>query len=360
MSRQPLRPLPNAINIGPKSITISTKEKPPKSFSVFAEKDSNRPSDPRGLKRGSDSHQPLSGRPAKLIRPSGAQYTSKAREPAISQASLEELVNRMVDEKLAKQALNDNDKASVPVLSEEIQRRLDALEQRVEKKEDGGRAEGLQYLLMAKQHTVRGEEASALRMYQLAVPFFPDNEKLANKMLALQDKMRQKREPKPLDSTQPLQPRPALTALPLTSNGHRKPSHELDDDYTDELQQRDDDYDSDASFHFKSKSKPKRQPVKAKVKSFNDSSSTDPLAEPASGELTPRSSRLLRIINTRDLSQIRLLRGVGLKKGEAIVNCLCEMDEEDESVLITSLDQLGGLRGVGSKTVENMRSGIAV
>ena len=69
---------------------------------------------------------------------------------------------------------------------------------------------------------------------------------------------------------------------------------------------------------------------------------------------------LLRIINTRDLSQIRLLRGVGLKKGEAIVNCLCEMDEEGESVLITSLHQLGGLRGVGSKTVENMRSGIAV
>jgi hypothetical protein len=32
---------------------------------------------------------------------------------------------------------------------------------------------------MAKQHQARGEDSSALRMYQLAAPHFPHNEKLA-------------------------------------------------------------------------------------------------------------------------------------------------------------------------------------
>ena len=68
---------------------------------------------------------------------------------------------------------------------------------------------------------------------------------------------------------------------------------------------------------------------------------------------TPRTKQLLDIINTKDVSKIKLLKGVGAKKAEAIVNCLCDLDDS-----VTSLGQLGKLKGVGVKTVENMRTGL--
>ena len=72
---------------------------------------------------------------------------------------------------------------------------------------------------------------------------------------------------------------------------------------------------------------------------------------------TPRTKQLLRIINTKDVSQIKLLKGVGAKKAEAIVNCLCDLEDDAR---VTSLGQLGKLKGVGVKTVQNMRSGLVV
>ena len=65
------------------------------------------------------------------------------------------------------------------------------------------------------------------------------------------------------------------------------------------------------------------------------------------------SAANIDIINTKDVSRIKLLKGVGAKKAEAIVNGLCDLDDT-----ITSLNQLGKLKGVGVKTVENMRAGL--
>jgi DNA uptake protein ComE-like DNA-binding protein len=87
---------------------------------------------------------------------------------------------------------------------------------------------------------------------------------------------------------------------------------------------------------------------------------------------TPRTKRLIAIINTRDVNQIKLLKGVGAKKAEAIVNCLCDLDDlvdhdssssSDEEkmerkTLVENLSQLGKLKGVGAKTVWNMRVGL--
>jgi DNA uptake protein ComE-like DNA-binding protein len=84
--------------------------------------------------------------------------------------------------------------------------------------------------------------------------------------------------------------------------------------------------------------------------------SEDELAHALTSQ-TPRTRHLLSIINTKDVSQIKLLKGVGAKKAESIVNCLCDLEDEAK---VTSLGQLGKLKGVGVKTVENMRSGVVV
>jgi DNA uptake protein ComE-like DNA-binding protein len=69
------------------------------------------------------------------------------------------------------------------------------------------------------------------------------------------------------------------------------------------------------------------------------------------------------------VSQIKLLKGMGAKKAEALVDCLCEMDQtsldttdsatvSDHQFQVNSLAQLSQLKGVGVKTVENMRQGV--
>ena len=84
----------------------------------------------------------------------------------VSKADLEEIIERKVEEILAAKVMNEPGKEPVEAISEKMQQRLDALEQRIETKQDV-KAEGLTYLLMAKQHHVRGEDGSALKMYQL-------------------------------------------------------------------------------------------------------------------------------------------------------------------------------------------------
>ena len=173
---------------------------------------------------------------------------------------------------------------------------------------------------MAKQHQARGEDVSALKMYQLARPFFPSNEKLESKIAHLERKTSSSHENRGC-------------AAPERTDG--------DNDYHDERQEASEDN------AFESR-KPKRRRL-AKTAPFADSN------EPP----TPRTEQLLRIINTRDVAQIKLLKGVGTKKAEAIVGSMMEMDEEENEVFVTGLMQLGGLRGVGVKTVENMRAGLA-
>lgn len=92
-----------------------------------------------------------------------------------------------------------------------------------------------------------------------------------------------------------------------------------------------------------------------------------------SHQMTPRTRRVLQVVNTRDLAQIKLLKGVGTKKAEGIIAALegHGADEDGNSVgrsstaattgpvAVTSLAQLAKMKGVSVKTVESMRVGIS-
>lgn len=333
LQRQPLRQLAQNVQMAPPT---RRPDKPIKAFSVYSDKGRSgervAPTSqvPNGasLKRSLDvSSSNTMMRPSKTMRPSGF---GRAIEHGLSKVEIEEMIERRIDQKIAERALSEKVNPA-EVLNSDLQKRLTSLEQRVAEKED---SEGLQYLLMAKQHQARGEDASALKMYQLAKPFFPHNEKLLNKINGLQEKITRKKE-------EVLQFQDNAMAV-STERTKRAYEDSRDKDYIDEA-----DGEADGSFVYKTKAR--KNISKQKVSIFRDQASTN-------GPPTPRTQQLLSIINSRDLAKIKLLKGVGMKKAELIVNSL----REDEDRLITDLEQLGSLKGVGWKTVENMRSGLSV
>ena len=378
IQRQALRPLSTLQNVPVNVLDPSTKpgEKPLKSFSVYSDRAKARQSNTSAqhrrtepaqnispLKRGSDSISTFSSRPAKSMRPADPSR-SLHHQTNISKASIEEMVEKKVEAILATRDSQETSKATDgDNISKQVQRRLELLEQKIEGKEDA-RAEGLTYLLMAKQHYVRGEDVSALKMYELAQPFFPTNEKLIGKISGLQDKIKIKRaqsnasrlpeheQPPSLNAPirQPSPPEPVCATL------QKSKDDPADDDNTENFEPpqtaADSDYESDNGFRFKAKSKK----ALSRSTKFTHAHALSP-----GDEMTPRTQKLLRIINTRDLGQIKLLKGVGAKKAEIIVDCLCEMDDGGvEDAVIESLGQLGRLKGVGAKTVENMRNGLGL
>jgi DNA uptake protein ComE-like DNA-binding protein len=215
-------------------------------------------------------------------------------------------------------------------------------------------------------------------MYQLALPYFPDNEKLKHKMHILQERLRVKREKQQQEtlgiSQEQVLPRLPVTAIndmPAQEESKKKRSRTFkefeepsDDEYRLENDAASDQSfeDNDAGFRFKQKS---RRAPRPKIRVFRDNDE-DMVARPRAvsvGEQTPRTRHILKIINTRDLAQIRLLKGVGAKRAETIVDCLQLLEEEhkeDGGVLVSSLAELSRMKGVGTKTVENMRSGVVV
>jgi len=301
----------------------------------------------------------MNNRPHKQLRTS-AEYSTIAQAHKIgtnnniSRADLESLVNRMVEEKLAERTI-DAIPTQVAPLNVDVQRRLEALEQRIQSQQDE-KTEGLQYLYMAKQHQARGENASALKMYELAESFFPGNEKLTSRIKKLRTILAAD---KAGESGQVLEEPHIHTAHPeLVPEKHSKQQYDDDEydddnhnhedaDYTNNTQIMDEEaYQSDSSFHFKSK-KAKSKKIIARPLQIHRDDQAPP---------TPRTSTLLRIINTKDLAQIKSLKGVGVKKAEGIVNCLLEMGGE----VIEDLAGLAAIKGVGMKTVDKMREGIVV
>jgi DNA uptake protein ComE-like DNA-binding protein len=361
LNRQPLRPLTSTANIPVDQ--QDKKQKPVKSFAVFTDKRRSLTRAnaanaanaaivrPTVQKRLPEPSFPSSTRPMKAVRP------NEAARSGLSKAEIEAMIDARVNEKIAEKALNAPT-AAPPALSGELQHRLDALEQRVSEKED---SEGLHYLLMAKQHHARGEDSSALRMFQLAQPYFPRNEKLANKISALQERIRRKREE---DSAYVSSSHDNVEThhQPAPVGKKTKKTYDTqDDDFYQDDYAPEPEAEAEDSFVFK----PKRKPApRMKVAIFRDNPD-GPLHSQNHNQSynsapSPRTKNLLRIINTRDVSQIRALKGVGAKKAEAIVSSLCDMDDDENGALITDLVQLGGLKGVGNKTVENMRVGLSV
>ncbi|KAL4862043.1 hypothetical protein BDV12DRAFT_179365 [Aspergillus spectabilis] len=367
--RQPLRPLAASVNVNlaaNKEASKAGDAKPPKAFSVYADKPRSRNSaqfkKPELPSRPSLNSETPGARPSKATRLGQPTGFSQKHQEDIS-AKIEELVEKKVEEILAVRAVSEKSRQTqVRELNEQVQRRLELLEQRIEGSEDD-RAEGLSYLLMAKQHQGRGEDNSALRMYQLALPFFPQNEKLVTKINTLKQRIQNKpRHMVEAASTPALETKKgpgSMLSLPSSKQGVKRPPVDVDADYEDTnsfAADSDSDFEETINLKRKKRTKTKQANLEMDLVSVDGDDSVP----------SPRTIHLLSIINSRDVSQIKLLKGVGVKKAEAIVDCLCDMDQNLESseaetqVRINSLAELSKLRGVGAKTVQSMRIGVLV
>ena len=400
IQRQPLRSLSAGINmnLGAHKVDGKLGDKPLKAFSVYSDGAKSRVSQvapPRSspLKRGSEAL--ASARPTKKAAratPTSFLRRGPAPEPSLSKATIEQLVEQKVSSILAAQrnqqihpqgppslqhisppsATSPQQHSNAVGVSEEVQRRLASIEQRLEGQE-GARAEGLSFLLMAKQHQARGEVNSALKMYQLAGPYFPGNEKLKRKIEVLRLRIEERKREEKRESDDCRQKTKSEDVEELETGEDDDESYRGGNTSCDEAVS-DADYASDFDAHNDERFRPSRN-KKPKIAQRHKKirvrvSSPDPLnlhvhtytgadrSAAAPAVLTPRTTQLISVINTRDVGQIKRLKGVGPKRAEGIVECLRELDEEGGEVV--NLKQLSGLRGVGRKTVEGMRSGIEV
>lgn len=259
----------------PKPDRISLASKPIRTHTSGIKKPSATTSS-GALKRNSSSHHRASHHPA-------------SKE---NQIDIENLVAKKVEEYLAAKALNESS-VSVPPpssndISDEVNKRLELLEQKIEKKADA-RAEGLTYILLGKQHQARGEIVAAIKMFQLAQTYFPDNEKLKKKIEGLV--VKRKSESSLAEAAE------AAFASHASSGGKFGGL-----DFGDELKGG------------KQRSKPKRTfAVFTDVEGDQESTrSGSPVRKRAmsagSLEQSPRTRQLLRIINSEDVEQIMKLK----------------------------------------------------
>ncbi|THV45160.1 hypothetical protein BGAL_0522g00010 [Botrytis galanthina] len=375
MQRQPLRPITNSHNTV--ANPAQKADKPAKAFSVYTDKTkatTARPSSstPALRKPNSNTKRPSDGvigsRVTKLARPVPSGFKSSTAD--ISAAKIEEMVERKVSEILANRALEQTSKTAPTEISEAVQKRLEALEKKIdENSAEDARSEGLRFLLMARQHKERGEETSALKMYEMALPFFPGQEKLLKKIEHLKSKIQAKntgvtKHSVLVDSEMRKPTAPFIQMRAPASSSQQNDeevrpvsskSSEPDAEYDASFVNQEDNYEDDDSFsHRAAKSKKTKSKTTTKLRVFNDEASLSLLDPP-----TPRTRHLLDIVNSRDVGMIRGLCGVGPKKARDVVEFL-ELQNEDDGGQIKTLQQLRAVPGLGSKTVERAYEGIAL
>jgi DNA uptake protein ComE-like DNA-binding protein len=405
IQRQPLRPLVNAHNVHTGALAAAAAkaaekpDKPVKAFSVYTDKkpaavsarpvvpataNSSQPRQPVVApppKRASESAADL--RPSKLARPT--QQHALSRPPQVQQqqvpilaAQIEAMVEKKVAEILATRTMALPTQQPVPTqppqpqpeqaepipnqnqnqISEEVQRRLEALERRIENesRKDGGgsgRSEGLRFLLQARQAKECGGDAAALQFYEKALPFFPGEKKLLGKIERLRVKLgitTAKAEGDSLPERSGRKERKRRDGGGYDGDG--------DGDYQDGTEA---DVDDDEG------GKPSRVKASRKKGSSSSSSSSSNLKQGASsaghdGEdvpATPRTKKLLDIVNSRDLALIKGLHGFGAKKAQDLIDCL-NFRGDEESARVASLAQLKMLPGMGSRTIERAYDGLVV
>ncbi|KAI9643326.1 hypothetical protein NHQ30_007945 [Ciborinia camelliae] len=375
MQRQPLRPITNSHNT---AVNPAQKaDKPAKAFSVYTDKSkttSTRPMNNTQALRGSNSNKKrpsdgvIGSRVTKLARPAPSGYKSGTSD--ISAAKIEEMVERKVSEILANRALEQKSNSAPTEISEAVQKRLEALEKKIdENSAEDARSEGLRFLLMARQHKERGEESSALKMYEMALPFFPGQEKLLKKIEHLKAKIQAKNTGVATKHSAPVEterrkPTAPFLQLPTPASSFQqeeeaqpvsRKSSEPDAEYDASFVHQEDNYQDDDSFSYRAtKSKKSKSKSTTKLRVFNDEASIGLLDPP-----TPRTRHLLDIINSRDVAMIRGLCGVGPKKARDVVEFL-ELQNEDDGGQIKTLQQLRAVPGLGTKTVERAYEGIAL
>lgn len=346
MNRQPLRPLANAHNVHSGNVAAKAADasKPIKAFNVYTDKSkptlATRPianssiarrSNPTTAKRPSENDQV--SRPSKISRPQAAGSVT------VSAAQIEAMVEKKVSEILAARIASEKAAQPPPVvqpeLSEAVQRRLEALERRIDSDEwrDDAKSDGLRFLLAARQHKERREDAEALKMYEMALPFFPGQAKLLGKIERLRAKLS--------GSTSAMSE--SQSEVKLDKKRRKHVQETVDRDYHDAEADIDEE-----SYVEAPKPKSRKLKVKATPKSI--------LPED-NGPASPRTQHLLDIVNSRDLEQIRGLVGFGAKKARDLIDYL-ELVSEEDGGRIESLAQLRTVPGMGSRTVERAYGGL--
>ena len=375
MQRQPLRPLANAHNIHSGAVVAAkAADKPIKAFSVYTDKslkavaparvsipavNSSLPRQPSSNKRPSDSSE-AAARPSKLARPTQVSLTRPmpvqpaSQQLSISAEQIEAMVEKKVAEILASRAAEaaPTTKATVvePSVSteahigEEVRRRLDALERRIDNDTQDGRSEGLRLLLQARQAKEQGDDESALRFYELALPFFPGQAKLLGKIERLRMKLG-KNEDGSLEALSVARPNVGK------AGGKRERLCKVRCDREDEDCDGTEADVDDETFIDHKPSRPKA------ARKQGSGKSRVALVDMDESPASPRTKQLLDIVNSRDLGLIRGLHGFGSKKAQDLVDYL-NLKGAEESVRVASLSQLRMLPGMGSRTVERAYEGL--
>lgn len=196
-----------------------------------------------------------------------------------------------------------------PDVNESMQRRLEALERRLESEEwrDDAKSDGLRFLLAARQHKERGDDAAALKSYESALPFFPGQAKLLGKISRLRARLG--------------------VADPDTADNMNRQNRK-----------------------------------RRRTSRFSVAHDDDTVAF-ASGATTvlfphgleplpsPKSQRLLDVVNSRDVAQIRRLPGFGVKMARGVVDYL-ETADEEEGGYVGSVDQLRMMPGMEDRLID--------
>lgn len=214
--RQPLRPLANALsahnvhsgNAAAKASADVTR--PIKSFDVYRSPDRSlailttlsRPR-PAGrmsmVPRLSSVHKRPLDQENNVPRPSKlARHTEEEPSITVTASQIEAMVEKKVGEILAARSIAENtvqqNQQSTPGqarCSDAMQKRLDALEKRIDSKErnEDSTSAGLRFLLTARQYREKGDNMSALRAYEMALPYFPGQAKLIGKIQRLRNRL---------------------------------------------------------------------------------------------------------------------------------------------------------------------------
>ncbi|KAH7029195.1 P-loop containing nucleoside triphosphate hydrolase protein [Microdochium trichocladiopsis] len=401
--RQPLRPLANTHNIHSGTVAAAaaaakTSDKPVKAFNVYTDRPAlkaiptarpantsiKRAASPKQLvatqKRPSENDNGM--RPSKITRPtqlpsltkSMLSAPQKTAQPAISAEQIEAMVQKKVEEILAARtqaAIEEQEqkKQSQPEISDAVRERLEALERRIEdsRQQDDEKTEGLRFLLMARQHKERGEDTSALKMYELALPFFPGQAKLLGKIEKLKARIAIKRAGRESAATASLSAgfySHSEGSPGATRRRNKKQARKMvyrDD--ADEVSHGDDDYYHDAEADNDEDSFVLDKPARTKKAGKKQSSKTGTArtlfsvnADAASVEDGPAAQSLLDIVNSRDLAQIMTLQGFGPKKARDLVEYLNLMSETEGR--IESLPELRAVPGLGGRAVDRAYEGL--
>ncbi|KAF4981812.1 hypothetical protein FZEAL_2439 [Fusarium zealandicum] len=348
IQRQPLRPLANVHNVhgGNVAAKAADANKPVKAFSVYTDKTKpapvTRPLVSSSLARRTNStKRPSENEP--VVRPSKISRPAAPASMTVSAAQIEAMVEKKVSEILAARVASEKDSQPPPTvqpeLSDAVQRRLEALEKRIDSDEwrDDAKSDGLRFLLAARQHKERNDDAAALKMYEMAMPFFPGQAKLLSKIERLRAK---------LNGSAP-------SGSEQSPRTERKKRRHVYDDADGDYETAEADVDEDEFAHAANKTKSRKLKVKPLVaKSL--------LSDGDEGPASPRTQQLLDIVNSRDLDQIRGLVGFGAKKARDLVDYLELVNGDEAGGRIDSLAQLRTVPGMGSRTVERAYGGLMV